>query len=230
LCQPKKGKHDILSVLNPFTKTAMKLPCSYDGGSITFSSVPTSPDFMVFVSSDFCINIWWPGDRNWTRYSTFLLSSDFSVYLSDLYLSQGEFYCLGKMGDLAVYKPANETWLIVNRPARTNSDGQHELLKYYLMEIEGELISVSHKTRGLQEPIQVFRLDKSEMVWNKIEDLGNLTLFLCLGSSIARPSPFNGCENKIFFPRYDSYSKLGARYSLETNLYQLMNLFTTKVF
>jgi hypothetical protein len=104
--------------------------------------------------------------KKWTRYSTFLLSVHLTITISDTC----EFYCLGKMGDLAIYKLASETWLIVNRPERTRSDGQHESIKYYLMEIEGQLISVSHKSGDLEESIQVFRLDKSEMVWNKIED------------------------------------------------------------
>lgn len=145
---------------------------------------------------------------------------------------QGEFYCLGSKGDLVISCPGNGTGEILERLTGTHSEVEHGECteKYYLMEIEDELISFFHGIDGLQDPIRVFELDESGMVWNKVEDLGNLMLFLGHRTGIARPPPFEGCANRIYLPRFDDDSKFGVYFSMETHSYEPKVLNMTQPF
>jgi F-box domain len=206
-----------LIVINPFTRSAKKLSCSCSvyGCSVSFSSVPTSPDFRLFRNQFYHIYTTCGMDSWSNGRSAHQPGRPFRGPPSDPFLFRGEYYCLGRTGDLAIYYPDSETWEILDRPAGIH---EHDIkaVWYYLMEMEGELISLFHGMEGLQDPIRVFKLDESRTVWSEIKDLGNLMLFLGRESGIIRPSPFEGCANRIYLPRFDDNSKIGGYYCMKT--------------
>ncbi|KAJ3694785.1 hypothetical protein LUZ60_000162 [Juncus effusus] len=216
------GNNISISIINPFTRRVVKLPsCSLcsDSHSLSFSSVPTSPDFVVFGITFFALFTWRPGQEKWNDLNGSSNPGNFYFARNNPVFFLGEVYCLGRTGNLAVFDLETMEcevldWpepILSEKPAREKED-------CYLMEIEGELISV-FPNGGMEGSFRIFKLDQSEMDWIELDDLRDLTLFIDRRSSIAKRAPWESCANRIYFPRFDDDNKLGAFYSMETKKY-----------
>ncbi|KAJ4797049.1 F-box protein family-like [Rhynchospora pubera] len=219
-------------MLNPFTGQVIKLPPAptlpfkdyiFDG--ISFVSDPTSPDFVVYgfvfqICGEFVeISSWRPGEEEWTLFE-FWPDIPFYPTSNNPVLFQGEYYCLGRKGELGVFNPELKTWNVLSEPEPIYpSVPQMENEFCHLLELDGDLISV-FRTDELKKPIRVFKLNQSKMVWEKIEDLGNMTLFVDHRNSIAIRSPEEKYANRIYVTRFEGTDvKKGLFYSLEDKRY-----------
>ncbi|KAJ1697254.1 hypothetical protein LUZ63_005766 [Rhynchospora breviuscula] len=216
-------------IFNPFTAQVINLPplsSDYIFDGISFLSVPTSLDFVIFgfffqMCGEFVeISSWRPGEEEWTVLEfrppiPFFPSSNNPVYF------QGEFYCLGRKGELGVFNPELETWNVLCKPEPVYITHPRYGNEYcHLLELNGDLISV-FRTDDTKKPLCVFKLDQSEMVWEKVEHLGDMTLFVDRRNSIAILSPEKKYANRIYVPRFEGGmdSKKGMFYSMDDNIY-----------
>ncbi|KAJ1695086.1 hypothetical protein LUZ63_011784 [Rhynchospora breviuscula] len=113
-------------LLNPFTSQVINLPPlplqHYNFEGISFMSMPTSPDFVIYgfsyqIYGEFVeISLWRPGKKEWTVLQ-FDSSIPFFPSSNNPVLFRGEFYCLGRKGELGIFNPEVETWNVVSRPA-----------------------------------------------------------------------------------------------------------------
>ncbi|KAJ3703222.1 hypothetical protein LUZ61_006927 [Rhynchospora tenuis] len=215
-------------ILNPSTAQVIKLPCleKYIFDSISFMSVPTSPDFVVYgfffqICGEFVeISLWRPGEKEW-RVLEFRPSIPFFPSSNNVVLFQGEFYCLGRKGELGVFNPVLECWNVLCKPKPLHfSEPLYGDEYCHLLELNGNLISV-FRTDNTKKPICVFKLDQSEIVWEKLEHLGDVTLFVDRRNSIAIPSPEKKYANRIYVPRFESDrdSKKVIFYSMKDKRY-----------
>jgi hypothetical protein len=224
-------------LLNPFTAQIFNLPAltsldfilptleDYIFDGISFTSVPTSPDFIVYgfffqVCGKFVsISMWRPGEEEWTTIE-FVPYVPFLPSFNNPVLFRGEFYCLGRKGELGVFNPELETWTVLSNPEPVYLVEPHYGDEYcYLMELNGDLISV-FGTDDTQKAIRAFKLDQSKMVWRKLEDLGDMTLFVDRRNSIAIRSPEKKYANRIYITRWEGVdSKKGIFYSMEDHKY-----------
>ncbi|XP_058224820.1 F-box/kelch-repeat protein At1g57790-like [Rhododendron vialii] len=218
-----RGEHSMF-FLNPFTKALINLPDLpdiYDFGGITFTSSPTSSDCMVFgiyVNHDekfFSISTICRGEESWQvlhgeNNSPFFLSHCNPVF------HHGEFYCLGQHGNLGVYNPDEDYWTILDKPHRQQLDPFLSHEHNFLVECNGELLSVSLSFMG--KSISVSKLDSVEMTWHKVDSLVDQMLFVSNTSSLSAMRVVQGMENKIYLPRV--HEKCGAFYSLASRLFQ----------
>ncbi|KAJ3683285.1 hypothetical protein LUZ60_013512 [Juncus effusus] len=213
-----------LFVINPFTRKTVKLPCyrlDEETHGLSFSSVPTSPDFVVFGIKGFELVTWSRGKSKWNRKSV-SNEVEFDFSFNNPVFFREEVYFLGRIGNLGVFNPKTKKCRILDRPTPI-LDLLDVLDEYvedcYLMEIEGELISVFPGNEDIEDSYRVFKLDETEMDWIELHDLGDLTLFIDRRNSIAKRVPFRDCANRIYFPRFDDGDKRGAFYSIETCKY-----------
>ncbi|KAJ3690115.1 hypothetical protein LUZ61_019279 [Rhynchospora tenuis] len=215
-------------ILNPFTAQVINLPSlkNYMFDRISFMSEPTSPDFVIYgfffqICGEFVeISSWRPGDEDWTVLE-FWPSISFFPSSNNPVLFQGEFYCLGRKGELGVFNPVLQSWNVLCKPEPVHLIEPNYGDEYcHLLELNGELISV-FRTDATNKPISVFKLNQLEMVWEKVEYLGDMTLFVDRRNSIAIPSPEKKYANRIYVPRFevDSDSKKMVFYSMEDNRY-----------
>lgn len=200
----------------------------YHFNGVSFSSTPTSPDCIVFginssTSGAFLsIETWQIGEESWQEI-LLDLQVPFPVAYNNPVYFRGEFYCLGRKGDVSVFDPNDRTWRVLDRPEPIHAqldvfEEDHEGAEFcYLLELAGELISVFE--RSADEPPQVFKLDETKMAWTQVDDIGGAALFLDYRLSFAVASPEAGHGNKIYFPRYSKDAKLATFYDLETRTY-----------
>nr|CAB3483122.1 unnamed protein product [Digitaria exilis] len=80
-----------------------------------------------------------------------------------------------------------------------------------------DLVSVF--MRNADEPPRVFKLDKMNMAWAQVEDIGGAALFVDYRASFGLLSPGAGNGNRIYFPRYSEDGKHAAFYDMETKAY-----------
>ncbi|KAJ3683286.1 hypothetical protein LUZ60_013513 [Juncus effusus] len=217
------GRNMSISMTNLFTRKTIKLPpCFLFGQSygLSFSSIPTSPDFIVYGINFFALFTWRPGDECWSRLSFSINPGDFHFAYNNPVFFRGEVYCLGMTGNLAVFDVESKECKVLDSPELILSEVPDRYEENcYLMEFEGELISVfSENEGGKESSFRVFKLDQSEMDWIELDDLGDLTLFVDRRTSIAKRAPWKSCANRIYFPRFDD-DKHGAFYLMETKKY-----------
>ncbi|KAF3332054.1 F-box protein family-like protein [Carex littledalei] len=134
----------------------------------------------------------------------------------------GEFYCLGRLGNLGVFNAENNAWRIIDKssPIYSDLDQAPELASEYcyLLECNGDLISVFRAVN--MNYIQVYKLDRSKMSWTRLEDLEDLTLFLDFITSIARALPHKSYNNKLYLPRLrDETSTATFYYNMKTKMH-----------
>ncbi|KAF7152475.1 hypothetical protein RHSIM_Rhsim01G0035900 [Rhododendron simsii] len=132
----------------------------------------------------------------------------------------GEFYCLGRHGNLGVFNPGEDYWRVLDKPHRQPplDDPIVSHKRNFLMECNGELLSVSMSFMG--KLILVSKLDSVEMVWHKVDSLGDQMLFVSHTSSLSAKRVVQGMENKIYLPRV--HGKCGVFYSLANGLFQTL--------
>ncbi|KAK3123558.1 hypothetical protein QOZ80_8AG0632730 [Eleusine coracana subsp. coracana] len=222
---------DDIFIINPFTEDIVELPMfdrCYHFNRISFSSTPTSPDCVIFginssTSGAFLgVETWQTGEETWQE--TFLEPQvPFPVAYNNPVYFRGDFYCLGRRGDIGVFDTNDRTWRALDKPEPIHAqmnvfEEDHEGAEFcYLLVLAGELISVFQ--RSADEPPQVFKLDEMKMAWIQVKDIGGAALFLDYRSSFAVASPEAGHGNKIYFPRYSEDPKQAAFYDLETKTY-----------
>jgi hypothetical protein len=226
--------NDDIFVINPFTEDIVDLPdtdCRFHG--VTFSSAPASPCSVVFAvcsstNGKSLMETCRPGETE-TSWSEFLFDREeappFPVAHNNPIYFRGEFYCLGRKGNLAVFNASDNTWRVLDKPEPIYDelqvfDDDHEGAKFcYLVELGEELISVF--TRDAAEPPRVFKLDETSMAWTEVEDIGGAALFVDYRASFGLMSPGAGNGNRIYFQRYSEDGKHAAFYDMETKVYHL---------
>ncbi|KAJ4755946.1 F-box protein family-like [Rhynchospora pubera] len=222
-----EGNHRVF-ILNPFTAQVINLPSldNYIFNGISFMSLPASPDFVVYgfffqmYGEYVVISSWRPGEEEWVSHE-FRSSSPFFPSSNNPVLFQGEFYCLGRKGELGVFNPEMESWNVLCKP-----EPVHLAVPWYgdeychLLELNGELISVFRED-DIKKPIHLFKLNQSEMVWKKVEHLGDMTLFVDRRNSIAISPLEKKYVNRIYIPKFEGNrdSKKVIFYSMEDNRY-----------
>ncbi|KAJ4788974.1 F-box protein family-like [Rhynchospora pubera] len=224
-----EGKKSVF-LLNPFTSQVINLPLlpskDYFFDGISFTSVPTSPDFVVYgfffqICGEFVeISSWRPGEEEWSVLQ-FWQSIPFFPSSNNPVLLRGEFYCLGRKGELGVFNPELETWNVLCK-----LEPIHLTVPHYgnecchLLELDGDLISV-FRTDDIRTSIRAFKLDQLEMVWKKLEHLGGMTFFVDRRNSIAITSPEKNYANRIYVPWFEDgmNSNKGIFYCMEDNKY-----------
>jgi len=201
---------DCLLFLNPFTRVSGEYPqdeslvCFPD---ISFSTAPTAPDCVTIgmyeLTSDWiAIKYFQHGDEEWnvcefpTHEKGFkdpqIPHSSCPVYHA------GAFYFLDKEGYLGVFerKGGEGSWRVFDKhaPMRCSS-----VFSSNIVECDGQIVVVVVGHMGMW--VDVFRWDNQAEDWNKVESLGNWTIFInplsCFSTEARRP----GMENKIYFPR-----------------------------
>ncbi|KAJ3708740.1 hypothetical protein LUZ61_012445 [Rhynchospora tenuis] len=217
-------------ILNPFTGQVIDLPLlpfkNYNFDGISFTSVPTSPDFVVYgfffqICGEFVeVSTWCPGEEEWTVLA-FQPSIPFFPSSNNPVLFQGEFYCLGRKGELGVFNPDLETWNVLCKPQPMYLSVPSYGVEYcYLLELNGDLVSV-FRTDETTTPIRVFKLNQSEMVWYHLDHLAGMTVFVDRRNTIAITSPEKEFANRIYLPRFEGGmdSKKGIFYSMDDKRY-----------
>ncbi|OVA04480.1 Protein of unknown function DUF295 [Macleaya cordata] len=191
---------------NPFTRATIQLPDlpkAYGFVGMSFSSLPTSSDCVVFgIAHD-----------PWYELSIFIIARGNDFWRSRIFLNNnlekympcinnpvfydGAFYCLDYNGTLGVFSLEDDfIWKVLAKPR------EHFNAVY---------------PRPLGKSVGIFRLDFSKMVWVKVESLGKLMLFISNTSSLSAIALDSRMENKIYFPRLHGEGILF--YSLETGWY-----------
>ncbi len=210
---------------NPFTQVIIPL-AELNGhetrsfSCIGFSSSPTSSECVVvefdkrmcLESGDdkFGVESCRMREDHWNM--NFFDDADFSFNDNSAVFYRGAFYCLGKKGNLGLLKLNDEeedTWEVLTQPKSPCLSGYH---KNFLVECDGELLSVFVGCLG--KWVQVFKLNESKMTWIRVESLGNYMLYLSCSSSLAVMAKTPGMENKIYFPIFCGESMVF--FSLET--------------
>ncbi|KAL6638244.1 hypothetical protein ACP70R_025816 [Stipagrostis hirtigluma subsp. patula] len=224
-----KGKRFIYAV-NPFTREACKLPKMrrqlFNG--ISFSSVPKLPDSIIFAihktpwQDSVDIMLWRAGDTHWTK-DELPCYAPFSMTYSNPVFFDNEFYCLGVHGNLGVFNPDDITWRVLDKPEPIRPDAHDYGDRFcYLVEHKGDLIAVFRPYDA--EPIEVFKLDRSQMSWTKVLRLDDAVLFLDNWNATIRSSVEYGCCNKIYLPFFgyneDEDRKVSVFYDLEDGKYK----------
>ncbi|KAF9616388.1 hypothetical protein IFM89_029642 [Coptis chinensis] len=128
----------------------------------------------------------------------------------------GLFYCLSKDGKLGIFNPEEEyedVWKILVRAIFPLQNMEYHLtsLRSFLVEYCGEFFSFFVP---VNKPIDVFKLDRSEMKWVRVESLGDKVAFLSHTTSVLVPAGLKGVENRIYLPKF--YGIDNMYYSLTT--------------
>ncbi|XP_026432841.1 uncharacterized protein LOC113330201 isoform X2 [Papaver somniferum] len=222
------SKGETLFFYNPFTRSTVKLPDLPDSyhhfafTGISFSSLPTSPDCIVFGIGDRCddrVEILFikRGDESWIHniFDNIYLPSrtnnvNFQLNYNNPVSHSGAFYCLDLNGTLGVFKLGHGiSWGILAMVAPPNSEF---IYKSFLVECDGKLMSVLLGHLG--KWVRIFRLNDTEMVWVEVKCLGRYMLCISNTACVSAMAPTSRMENKIYFPRLHNEGIL--YYSLDT--------------
>ncbi|KAL6606651.1 hypothetical protein ACP70R_042304 [Stipagrostis hirtigluma subsp. patula] len=227
-----EGRNSV-TALNPFTGEVFSLPPPAELpllNGISFSSPPTSPDSMVLMfhkSYRYQVGemlVWHAGDEEWTFLDLKLHTNYFTLIYSNLVFFEGEFYCLGSLGNLAVFNPSDLKCRVLNKPECIYEYVDRlriEDCRGHLVEFRGELIAVF--LPQYEAPIEMFKLDRRQMVWTKLDRLDDATMFVDnWGATIIQQSEYTLC-NRIYLPKYgfgeDGDAKVSAYYDLVSQQY-----------
>nr|QBG82594.1 f-box/kelch-repeat protein [Papaver somniferum] len=223
------AKRKILFFYNSFTKSVVRLPNMPDPNftGISFSSLPTSSDCLVFaIDKELIVDqvrIFFikRGDENWSYYlynNVYLLPNKinmkFKLTINNPVFYHGRFYCLDNNGALGVFnhEHPNMSWEILSMIPPPNCGF---IYNSYLVDCEGELLSVLLGRLG--NWVCIYILNETEMVWIEVKHLGQYMLFLSSTSCISAIAPTSQMENNIYFPRLHNEGIL--YYSLDTGMY-----------
>ncbi|XP_078151823.1 F-box/kelch-repeat protein At1g57790-like [Carex rostrata] len=222
---------DKLYLLNPFTNDfhhlpILEYPYSYSG--IAMSCAPNSSSCVVFAvvgppRGEFTrIIAWHYGQEEWYHLE-FDNNFPFPMADNNPVFINGKFYCLGRLGNLGVFNPEKNTWRVLDKPSPIYSDldqaPEFGTEYCYLLECNGDLISVFRAVN--MDYVRVYKLDRSKnMSWTRLEDLGDLTLFLDFRTSIARALPCKSYSNKLYLPRlHDETNTATFYYNLKIKMH-----------
>ncbi|PIA35774.1 hypothetical protein AQUCO_03500263v1 [Aquilegia coerulea] len=211
---------------NPSTMEIIKLPNSrpLHIAGISFSSAPTSSDFVVIAYVATIMLVYRRDKETWSFHFILDKKWEFSQSLCNPVFHDGVFYCLSKNGRLGLFDPMeiNEEsrWRVFPESAvfAHSLDSSYMLsIRSFIVEDDGEILSVFVGLQG--KPIRVYKLDLSKMKWTEVDSLGNKVLFLSHTASIlvSVPAGSKGIQNRIYFPRFHGHDTVF--YSLTTGNY-----------
>ncbi|CAN6252109.1 unnamed protein product [Urochloa humidicola] len=220
---------------NPFTGEMLELPeipryyNQFDG--ISFSSAPKSPDCVVCAiqtthsigHNDLCVMVWHAGDEDWKKLEIINDNNQFRTAYSNPVFYHDEFYCLGTRGNLGVFNPHNRTWRVLDKPGAI-LDGDPMSGDQYcnLLEFRDNLIAIFRPHND--GPMDLYRLDMSQMVWTKVERLDNEVTFVDNWNAVMMPAPRVTSCNRIYISKVGGYNEDGeanssAFYDLKSRKY-----------
>ncbi|KAF9626284.1 hypothetical protein IFM89_031954, partial [Coptis chinensis] len=194
-------------------------PCRFLG--ISFSAPPTSSEFVVFGHTALSLSLYRKGEHTWREYFCDV-PWDIMDYPCNPVFCDGEFYCLGKDGMLALFNPEEtdeEHQSYVLPLPKVSSSTYSDLPRSFhnfIVEYDAEIVSVFVGFLGY--PICMFKLDRSKMKWSTSNNLDDKMLFLSHTSSTLLPAKLKGTENRIYFPRF--HGNESVFYSLSTKSYR----------
>ncbi|KAI3917214.1 hypothetical protein MKX01_007199 [Papaver californicum] len=223
-CWLLMSREEELFFYNPFTREIIKLPdfpgCYYRS-DISFSSIPTSADCIVFaievrLLSDDCeysIHCIKRGKLDWDFFD--FDEKMYSPYwpLRNTPISfGGDFYSVGYDGALGIFDLGNDgySWEVFEKPHQQFKDSYPS----FLVKCGDDLLLM--KLGCLEMPVRIFRLDFAEMEWVKVESLGKHMLFISDITCFSAIASNSRMENKIYFPRLCLNGEGVLFYSLET--------------
>ncbi|CAL5021535.1 unnamed protein product [Urochloa decumbens] len=231
--------HYSFFLMNPFKRgddAIVALPPVHDlfyFKGISFCSTPGSHDFMVMIVEalqDYdivTVRTWRPGQVSWGQQTDFDCEVRFRLATHNPLFLDGEFYCLARDGKLGALDPKTMAWRvldvlepIVPESFATGKEG----LSAFLAEWKGEVVVVLRYT-DVEDPIDIFRLDRERMAWSKVEELEDGAVFWDRKQVSLRPSwslaQSFSC-NKLYEPTFTETDD-GVRecifYSLDTKEY-----------
>ncbi|KAI3874949.1 hypothetical protein MKW98_019522 [Papaver atlanticum] len=219
--------HDNENYLMNFSELLLERSSNFPGcyyrSDISFSSIPTSSDCVVFAieartSSDdeielsiYCIK---RGSQDWDFFDFDEEKfSPSSPLRNTPILFDGEFYCVGYDGALGNFDLNDGySWEALEKPRQQFKDSYPT----FLAECGGDLLLV--KLGCSEMPVRIFRLD-FEMEWVKLESLGKHMLFINGISCFSAIAPNSRMANNVYFPRLCLNGEGVLFYSLETGSY-----------
>ncbi|PSS10156.1 F-box protein [Actinidia chinensis var. chinensis] len=193
-------------VYNPFTREMLKLPkIDIAFNRITFSSVPTSTDCLFFAiesskkSSRYKIKICICslGAQKWTTKNF----NGIGKVAEDVVYNNGIFYCVFSGGVLGTYNVALQDWKVLTGMAPIT-----DVLFWHraqMVDADGELLLV-----GSTNILHIFKFDRLQMTWVRINSLENHMLFLgCTSFAIAVSGGTSNLAGRVYF-----HSNVGTKF------------------
>ncbi|PWA50051.1 hypothetical protein CTI12_AA476140 [Artemisia annua] len=208
---------------NPFTSDIRELPLVGYLESICFSAPPTSSDCMVVGFTSY---------GNWHVYIHFVarepswhrifldFGGDAPFSYSFPTFNGRDLYALCKDVSVDVFTDIdNEDFFFWDVVVYTPTSCCASLGQYFPVVFDQHLLLVVMGKFG--EPIEVFEYIDYTKEWEKIDDIGSLTIYICDTTCICIEAKIPKMENKIYFPRLHSGNIVF--YSLETQRYHTSN-------
>ncbi|KAL6324311.1 hypothetical protein AAG906_012557 [Vitis piasezkii] len=169
----------------------------------TFSSIPTSPDCVFFVShpstsDQIFISTHSIGDKSWKTH-TFTCPNASSYSAESVVYMEGSFYCFSERGLLASFNIATQEW----RPLVSIMwDMPLWPRERYFLEYGGRLIIVfmENESKYSGTECDIFRFDWLDRVWVKMESLEGGAIFLgnpCFGVSAGEKTKM--VANRVYY-------------------------------
>ncbi|CAL4974114.1 unnamed protein product [Urochloa decumbens] len=211
---------------NPFTGEVVELPEipwlgeQFDG--ISFSSPPNSPNCIVCSthkervsnqaqSNTIYVMVWRTGDKQWTK-KKIEDHTEFRTAYSNPIFYHGEFYCLGTRGSLGIFNPNNMTWRVLDKPDPILVGDPMSGEQYcHLLEFRDDLIAIFRPHN--KGPIDLYRLNKVQMVWIKIDRLDDEVVYVDNWNAIMMPTPRDACCNRSYLPKLGVYDEAREAYN-----------------
>ncbi|XP_074265027.1 F-box/kelch-repeat protein At1g57790-like [Silene latifolia] len=212
-----------LQYFNPFTGDKGTYP-SFDGAvlqaSYAFSTCPDSSDCITVGITGYIetyISCFQASSKTWD--SVCFADTVFTAnYNSSPKYHNGAFYFIGLKGNLGVFEIVEGecSWKVYDCPL--TEEASLSLNSCYLVELDGELVSVFIQQVG--KKVQVFKFEISKECWVELTDLGDHVLFLSPASSFSESVKDSTMRNRIYLPR-----RIGngiVYYSLKTRKYHTL--------
>ena len=169
----------------------------------TFSSIPTSPDCVFFVShpstsDQIFISTHSIGDKSWKTH-TFTCPNASSYSAESVVYMEGSFYCFSERGLLASFNIATQEW----RPLVSIMwDMPLWPRERYFLEYGGRLriVFMENESEYSGTECDIFRFDWLDRVWVKMESLEGGVIFLgnpCFGVSAGEKTKM--VANRVYY-------------------------------
>ncbi|RVW53405.1 F-box protein [Vitis vinifera] len=184
----------------------------------TFSSIPTSPDCVFFVShpstsDQIFISTHSIGDKSWKTH-TFTCPNASSYSAESVVYMEGSFYCFSERGLLASFNIATQEW----RPLVSIMwDMPLWPRERYFLEYGGRLriVFMENESEYSGTECDIFRFDWLDRVWVKMESLEGGVIFLgnpCFGVSAGEKTKMVAIGFTISFGTHQHSSLMGLNW------------------
>ncbi|KAF9621465.1 hypothetical protein IFM89_021769 [Coptis chinensis] len=207
-----KGEYSMF-FFNPFTTVTIELPDlpqSFLFSGLSFSSLPTSAECVVFGIMPITYNFTDVcylrlGEKAWTW-----IQCDHEIRITLSYTNpvfyDGAFYCLSQERHIGIFdiKDGKSDWTILGEPQPYKSIIEEKNKPYksmnenYLVGCDGELFSVYVGPKG--KWVDVRKWDYSKSKWMVVHSLKDKMLFVSRSTCVSLKATKEGMQNKIYFP------------------------------